>query len=165
MCEATRAFIGLSPFLVLATSDGDGNCDASPRGGKPGFVKVIDEKRLLLPDIAGNKLFQSMENIGANPKAGLVFMIPGSDVTFRINGRARRVTKSDSFLDGIDVEAFFADDNTRILQGILIDVDQSYIHCPRAFLFSELWNTETIADNQAADATAAWGRRWRKTFD
>lgn len=164
MCEATQAFIAQSPFLILATADGDGNCDASPKGGKPGFVKVLDDKTLLVPDIAGNRLFHGFENLETNPKAGLVFLIPGCDVTFRVNGRATRVTKSDNKLSGMDAEAFFSDDYTKILQGTLIEVDQTYIHCPRAFLFSEFWNTETIAANKEANVTAEWGQRWRATL-
>lgn len=164
MCEATQDFIRSSPFVIIATADGDGNCDASPKGGKPGFVKVLDDKRLLVPDIAGNKLFQGFENLETNPKAGLIFMIPGCDVTFRVNGRATRVTKSDDKLKDINVEAFFSDDNTKILQATLIEVDQTYIHCPRAFLFSSFWDTETIAANKNANVTKDWGTRWRKTF-
>jgi uncharacterized protein len=164
MCEATQAFITASPFLILATADGEGNCDASPKGGAPGFVKVLDKKRLLVPDIAGNKLFQGFENLETNPKAGLIFMIPGCDVTFRVNGRATRVTKSEEKLKGINVEAFFSDENTKILQGTLIEVEETYIHCPRAFLFSEFWNTQTIAENREGNATANWSQRWRKTF-
>ncbi len=170
MCEATQDFIRAAPFMILATADSDGNCDASPKGGKPGFVKVLDEKRLLIPDIAGNRLFHGFENLETNPKAGLIFMIPGCDVTFRVNGRATRITKSDDGLKGPDgkdwdVEAFFSDDYTKILQGTLVEVDQTYIHCPRSFLFSEFWNTETIKENQDANVTADWGVRWRKTFE
>lgn len=170
MCEATQAFIEASPFLILATADGDGNCDASPKGGKPGFVKVLDDKTLLIPDIAGNRLFHGFENLETNPKAGLIFLIPGCDVTFRVNGRATRITKSDDGLKGPNgedwaVEAFFSDDYTKILQGTLIELDETYIHCPRAFLFSEFWNTETIAANKEANVTAEWGQRWRKTFE
>ena len=164
MCEATQDFIRSAPFLIMATADGDGNCDASPKGGKPGFTKIIDDKRLLVPDIAGNRLFQGFENLESNSKAGLIFMIPGCDVTFRVNGRARRITKDDESLKDIDVEAFFSDDNTAILQGTLIEVDETYIHCPRAFKFSEFWNTETIAANQEENVTKEWGARWRKTF-
>lgn len=164
MDEATQDFIRQSPFMILATADADGNCDASPKGGKPGFAKVLDEKRLLIPDIAGNKLFQGFENLESNPKAGLIFMIPGCDVTFRINGRATRVTKNDAVLGDQTVEAFFEDDNTKILQGTLIEVDESYLHCPRAFLFSEFWNTKTIEKNREENATATWAQKWRGTF-
>ncbi len=164
MCEATQDFIRAAPFMILATADSDGNCDASPKGGKPGFVKVLDDKRLLIPDIAGNRLFMGFANMETNPKAGLIFMIPGCDVTFRVNGRATRITKSDDGLKDLDAEAFFADEHTKILQGTLIEVDNTFIHCPRAFLFSEFWNTDTIAANQEANITADWGLRWRKTF-
>lgn len=164
MDEACQDFIRSAPFLILATADGEGNCDASPKGGTPGFVKVLNDKALLIPDIAGNKLFQGFENLETNPKAGLIFMIPGCEVTFRVNGRARRVTQDDGALAGVEVEAFFEDDNTKILQGTLLEVDQAYIHCPRAFKFSGLWDTETIARNVENNVTAEWGTRWRATF-
>ena len=86
MSEFVQAFIAASPFVVMATADPDGNCDASPKGGKPGFVKVIDSKRLLLPDVAGNRLFQSYQNMDDNPHVGLLFMIPGINDTVRVNG-------------------------------------------------------------------------------
>src|SRR5690348_7696300 len=86
-----QAFIGRSPFLVMATSDVNGRCDASPKGGRPGFVRVLDERHLLLPDVKGNRLFQSYLNMSANPQIGIVFFIPGSERTVRVNGRVRIV--------------------------------------------------------------------------
>ena len=87
--ESHVAFIIESPFAVMATSNSQGACDASPKGGLPGFIKVIDNKRLLLPDVAGNKLFQSYQNIEDNPHIGLIFFIPGLNETLRVNGRAK----------------------------------------------------------------------------
>src|SRR5688572_19665768 len=83
MSQVVMDFIARSPYLVMATSDRDGNCDASPKGGKPGFVRILDERRLIIPDVAGNKLFQSYLNMNDNPHVGLVFLIPGSNDTVR----------------------------------------------------------------------------------
>src|SRR5262245_13210617 len=77
-----------APFMIMATSDQDGHCDASPKGGRPGFVKVLDEQHLLVPDVAGNKLFQSYQNLDRNPHVGLLFFIPGVNDTVRPNGHA-----------------------------------------------------------------------------
>src|SRR5215213_5818435 len=79
MIEWVQTFIRESPFMIMATSNADGQCDASPKGGKPGFVKVLDETRLLIPDVAGNRLFQSYANLVDNPQVGLLFLIPGND--------------------------------------------------------------------------------------
>ena len=159
-----RDFVGVSPFAVLSTSDREGNCDASPKGGKPGFVKVLDEKRLLLPDVAGNKLFQSYENLETNPKAALLFFVPGCDWTVRVNGRASVVEKSDGRLAGIDPEVFESDENTKILQAILLEVDEAYAQCPRAFTFSRLWDVEQIGRAKAGDANRYWLGRWKASM-
>jgi hypothetical protein len=124
-------------------------------------VKVLDEKRLLLPDVAGNNLFQSYENLETNPKAGLVFMIPGCDWTVRVNGRARAVRPGDGLPEDIAPEVFEPDGNTRLLQGLELRVDEAYAHCPRAFLFSRLWETEAIREARASDANRYWLGRWR----
>ena len=93
MDEWVQAFIGHAPFAILASSDVDGHCDASPKGGKPGFVKVLDETHLLIPDVAGNRLFQSYANVSRNPHVGLLFFIPGVDSTARVNGRVEVVDR------------------------------------------------------------------------
>src|ERR1041385_4408363 len=81
-----QEFIRRSPFCVLATSNAKGDCDASPKGGKAGFVKVLNDKQLFIPDVAGNKLFHGYTNIETNPKAALIFFIPGYNATVRVNG-------------------------------------------------------------------------------
>jgi uncharacterized protein len=138
-----REFIARAPFLVMATSDGEGRCDASPKGGRPGFVAVLDERHLLVPDVAGNRLFQSYLNMSANPHVGLLFMIPGSDTTVRVNGRARLIDQDEvrRHVDGLSVS--WKDDNTVLLQGVLVEVEEAYSHCPRAFRFADLWNPQT----------------------
>lgn len=142
-----QSFIRAAPFAVMASANADGDCDASPKGGLPGFVKVIDSRTLLIPDLGGNRLFQSFENFESNPKAGFVFMIPGMEVTVRVNGRIRVVEPGE--LEALDIapETRFADDNTRLIQGLLLSVDEAYFHCPRAFKFADLWNSDTIAAN------------------
>ena len=143
-----QEFIKLSPFAVLASADSEGNCDASPKGGKPGFVSIVDEHHLLFPDVAGNKLFQSYQNLEANPSVGLIFMIPGINETVRVNGKATIVGKEEMDRRHIQVALHDPDDRSHHLQGILIEVEEAYGHCPRAFKFSKLWDTEEIAANQ-----------------
>lgn len=149
LSEEVQQFIQHAPFVVMATSNQHGQCDASPKGGAPGFVKVLDEKHLLLPDVAGNRLFQSYENIDTNPQVGLLFMIPGSDRTARVNGQARVVSKEELEQYKMTLSVQWTDDNTKHLQGLLIEVEEAYGHCPRAFKFANLWDAETIQNNQA----------------
>ena len=143
-----QEFVRNAPFAVMATSDAEGNCDASPKGGKPGFVKVLDDKRLLFPDVAGNKLFQSYQNIDANPSIGLIFFIPGINDTVRVNGKASVVTKDELDRQNIELDLYEYDDNSKHLQGMLIEVEEAYGHCPRALKFSKLWDTGEISQNR-----------------
>jgi uncharacterized protein len=143
-----QGFIAHAPFLVMATGDANGNCDASPKGGRPGFVKILDERTLLIPDVGGNRLFQGYTNFESNPKVGIVFMIPGSDITARVNGRVDVLEREQLERMNLSPEVMYTDDNTRLVQGIRVTVDEAYFHCPRSFQFAELWNTETIAANR-----------------
>ena len=143
-----QEFIRLSPFAVMASADADGHCDASPKGGKPGFVAILDEHHLLFPDVAGNKLFQSYQNLESNPSVGVLFMIPGINETVRVNGKATIVDKEELDRRQIQVALHNPDDRSHHLQGILIEVEEAYGHCPRAFKFSKLWDPEEIAANQ-----------------
>ena len=113
MSEFVQKFIQASPFVVMASSDPDGNCDASPKGGKPGFVKVIDDSRLLLPDVAGNRLFQSYQNMDSNPHVGLLFMIPGVNDTVRVNGTVAIVSKEELERQKVELELYWTDDNSK----------------------------------------------------
>lgn len=144
-----QEFIGRSPFAVMATSDAEGHCDASPKGGQPGFVKVLDEHHLLLPDVAGNKLFQSYQNLDGNPHVGLVFFIPGVNDTVRVNGKATIVGKQELDRRNVALSLYNPDDNSKHLQGIVIEVEEAYGHCPRALKFSQLWDVSEIAANQS----------------
>ena len=120
-----QEFVRNAPFAVMATTDGDGNCDASPKGGKPGFVRVLDETHLLFPDVAGNRLFQSYQNVEANPHVGLIFFIPGVNDTVRVNGKASIVTKDELDRQSVELSLYELDDNSKHLQGMLIEVDEA----------------------------------------
>ena len=148
LSEEVQNYIQKAPFAVLASSDSEGRCDASPKGGTPGFVKIVDDRHLLLPDVAGNRLFQSYENIDVNPQVGLLFMIPGQDRTVRVNGTATIVDKDELERRQMKLSVHQPDDNARNQQGLLIEVDEAYTHCPRAFKFSKLWDTDQIQQNQ-----------------
>lgn len=149
MSEFVQQFIAAAPFVVMASADPAGNCDASPKGGKPGFVKVLDSRRLLLPDVAGNRLFQSYQNMDANPHVGLLFMIPGVNDTVRVNGTVSIVDRAELERQQVALALYWTDDNAKHLQGIIINVEESYGHCPRAYNFARLWDTAQIAANQA----------------
>ncbi|MGE3539604.1 MAG: pyridoxamine 5'-phosphate oxidase family protein [Candidatus Tectimicrobiota bacterium] len=149
MTAYVQAFIAQAPFMIMATSDAEGHCDASPKGGQPGFVKVLDERRLLVPDVAGNKLFQSYQNLDTNPHVGLLFFIPGVNDTVRVNGHVVMVDKDELEQQNVALALYNPDDNARHLQGIIVEVEEAYGHCPRALKFSQLWDVETIQANQA----------------
>lgn len=142
-----QRFIEHASFAVMASANAAGDCDASPKGGKPGWIKVLDERTLLLPDVGGNRLFQSFENFESNPKAGFIFMIPGTEVTARVNGRVEVLEPGTLAERGIQPEVFAPDDNAGLIQGILIHIDESYFHCPRSMQFADLWNVDTISAN------------------
>ena len=127
-----RDFIALSPFLVLASSDSEGRADASPRGDGPGFVQVIDEKTLLIPDRRGNNRVDSFGNVLSSPGVGLVFFVPGINETLRVNGRAR-LTRDAALLEPTTVQ-----EKTPKL-GLLVEVDEAYFHCGKALIRSKLW--------------------------
>ncbi len=151
-----KEFIRLSPFLVFASSNEKGDCDASPRGGKPGFVKIIDDKHLILPDIAGNNLFQTYKNVYSNKNIGLVFFIPGIEITARVNGTAERLTGKEIEERGIELEIFDPDKEARFIQGLYITVNESYVHCPRALRFSRIWDIDQINKNKAQPPIGKW---------
>ena len=135
----TRQFVERSPFLCLATSGADGSCDVSPRGDPPGFVKVLDERTLLLPDRPGNRLADSHRNVLENPHVALLFVVPGVTDTFRVNGRA-------SIVDDPELLEQCAVEGKVPKLGMLIEVEEAYTHCSKAFLRSQLWDPERYVD-------------------
>lgn len=144
-----QEFIRRAPFAVLATSDDRGACDASPRGGRPGFVQVVDDRRLLLPDVAGNRLFQSYANVERNPHVALVFLIPGVGETVRVNGRARVVAREELERRGLALAPDQRDGRAAGIQGLWIEVEEAYGHCPRSLASSKLWDPEILRANLA----------------
>ena len=130
-----RAFIARSPFLVIASTDPQGRCDASPKGDAPGFVEVIDDETLLIPDRLGNNRVDTLGNLLACPGVGLIFLVPGVNETLRINGRAR-VTTDPALLEAMAVNG------KTPRSGILIAVEEVYFHCGKALIRSDLWNPE-----------------------
>jgi len=131
--EFARLFIARSPFLVMATADGGGNCDASPRGDAPGFVMVLDEKRLLLPDRPGNNRVDSLTNLATNPKVGLLFFVPGVLETLRVNGRAEMVTDT-ATLGGLSAQ------DRLPKSALMVTVEEVFFHCGKALKRSALWD-------------------------
>jgi len=132
-----RRFIELSPFCVVASAGVAGRLlDASPRGGAPGFVKVPDPSTLLLPDSGGNNRLDTLENLLADPRIGLIFMVPGVDETLRVNGTAR-LREEAAFVD------LFAQERQRPKLVIEVHVQEAYLHCAKAFMRSELWQPGT----------------------
>lgn len=156
MVDWVQSFIQNAPFMVMATSSASGDCDASPKGGTPGFVKVLSDTRLLIPDVAGNKLFQSYENLESNPKVGLIFFIPGINSTVRVNGAIRVLRQSDPEFDALSLQVYEPDEKAKILQAILVEVQESYSQCPRALGFAKLWSTEVIGANIADSPLEKW---------
>jgi uncharacterized protein len=135
----TRQFVERSPFVVVASGRPDGGLDVSPRGDPAGFVRIIDERTLLLPDRPGNKLADTLTNLLEDDRIALLFLIPGVNDTFRVNGRAR-IVDDPELLAASEVEG-------RVPQlGILVTVEEAYTQCPKAFLRSELWNPERHID-------------------
>jgi uncharacterized protein len=127
-------FIAKSPFLVMATADEHGFCDVSPRGDKAGFVHVLNEKQIIIPERPGNKRLDSLRNILSNPKIGLLFFIPGLEETLRVNGRAV-IVKDEELLEEMAIKG-----KTPLL-GIGVEVEECFIHCAKAMKRSGLWDT------------------------
>jgi uncharacterized protein len=138
----TRLFVERSPFVCVATSNGRAQCDVSPRGDPAGFVRILDDATLLVPERPGNRIADSLRNILVNPRVGLLFMIPGVTDTFRVNGRATLTTDAD-LLAPCEVEGKLPK------LGILVDIEEAYTQCSKAFLRSQLWDPANFVDRAA----------------
>jgi len=137
--EHCRAFIALSPFATLATADAEGWPDVSPRGGDPGFVHVLDEHRLALPDRPGNNRVDSLRNLAVNPRAALMFLVPGVEETLRVFGTTTIVGPDDL---GIDLTEF-----GRAPRSVLVlTVQRAYFQCPKSVMRSGLWDASKQVD-------------------
>lgn len=153
---AARALIAASPLVVVASHSVDGQADATPRGGPPGFVTVLDDEHLAIPDATGNNRLDTLRNVVETGFAGLLFMIPGRDQTLRVNGRAR-VTEAPHVLERI--EAVGKPPRT----AIVVAADEVYAHCPKAFIRSKLWDPDAWPSLDevptAAEVMKAHGRQ------
>ena len=134
-----RSFIAHSPIVVLSTAAADGRCDASPKGGPPGFAVVLDERRLAIPDLNGNNRLDTLSNLVENPYVALLFLIPGVDETLRVNGRAA-VTTEEAVLEACAVH------DHRPKAAIGIEVETAYIHCAKALKRGAIWQPERWPD-------------------
>ena len=134
--EIDRAWLAASPFCLVATSGADGSCDVSPKGDPPGFTVVLDDGTIALPERAGNRRADGYRNILANPHVGLIHLLPGRGDTLRINGRARLVRDAD-LLDRMVVQGH------RPLLAMVVEIEEVFFHCAKAFLRSGLWKPET----------------------
>jgi uncharacterized protein len=135
----TRAFIARSPFLVMGTSGADGRCDVSPKGDAPGFVHVLDDHHLAVPDRVGNNRIDGLRNMVENPHVGLLFFIPGREDTLRVNGRAT-VSRDEALLDRLAVNG------KRPQTVLVVEVQEAFMHCTRAFKRAGLWDHERWPD-------------------
>ena len=133
--EHSRNFIALSPFCILTSVGADGLMDTSPRGDPPGFVAVLDERTLLLPDRPGNNQVDSLRNVLANPAVGLLFLVPGMNETLRVSGKAEIVT-SEELLAPLSIKG------KAPLSGLLVMVEEAFLHCGRSLIRSRLWEPE-----------------------
>jgi PPOX class probable FMN-dependent enzyme len=140
--EHCRAFISLAPFLVMGTAGADGRCDVSPKGDIPGFVHVLDESHLAIPDRIGNNRLDGLRNIVENGHVGLLFFIPGREDTLRVNGRAR-IVRDEALLDTLAVAG------KRPVTALVVEVEQCFLHCARAFKRAGLWQPERWPDAAA----------------
>jgi PPOX class probable FMN-dependent enzyme len=142
-----RQFISLSPFLCIGTFDADGRADVSPRGDAPGFVQVIDDRTIAIPDRPGNNRLDTMTNILANPSVGLLFFIPGFEDTLRINGKAR-LTNDPALMAAGTVN------NRPPKVMIRVDVEEAFLHCAKALKRSKLWDPSVQVDRKTMPSLA-----------
>ena len=137
-----RAFIGLSPFCVLGSAASDGTADCSPKGDAPGFVQVLDDETLLIPDRRGNNRVDSMSNIIENPNVSLIFFVPGMNETLRVNGTAT-ITTDEALLSPHAVNG------KQPKSGLVVRVDEAFLHCAKALMRSNLWDPERQIDRKS----------------
>ena len=134
--EHSQRFLALSPFAVVATAGADGSCDASPRGGPPGFIRVLTPTRIAIGELPGNRLFDGAQNLAENPSAALLVMVPGINETLRIEGRAALVSDE-------EVRRATALDGKLPWGALVIDVVQAFVHCGKAFKRGRLWESDS----------------------
>ena len=134
--ELDREWLAASPFCLIATAASDGSCDVSPKGDPAGFTMVLDDTTIAIPERAGNRRVDGFINILTNPHVGLIFLIPGRGDTLRINGRAR-IVRDAPFFDDMVVKG------NRPQLALLVEIEEIFHHCSKAFLRSKVWKPET----------------------
>ncbi len=146
--DLTRQFIERSPFVCVGTASPDGGLDVSPRGDPAGFVRILDERTLLLPDRPGNRIADTLTNLLHDPRIALLFLIPGVGDTFRVNGTAE-------IIDDPDLLADSTVDGKPPRLGLLVAIAECYTQCPKAIIRSELWNPERHIDRSVLPSSGA----------
>ena len=144
----TRQFIERSPFVCVATASPGGGLDVSPRGDPAGFIRILDERTLLMPDRPGNKIADTLTNLLEDPRIALLFLIPGVGDTFRVNGTA-------TVTDDLELLAASAVDGKTPQLGILVSIEEAYTQCPKALIRSDLWNPEKHIDRSELPSSGA----------
>lgn len=134
-----RSFLARSPIVMIGSSDNEGNADVTPKGDKPGFVSVLDDTTIAIPDRPGNNRLDTWENLLVNPAVGLIFLIPGMNETLRINGTAK-ITVDQALRETLAV------DGKLPVSVLIVEIKACYMHCAKAFMRSELWKPETWPD-------------------
>jgi PPOX class probable FMN-dependent enzyme len=134
--DIDRQWLARSPFCLVATSAADGSCDVSPKGDPPGFTVVLDDRTIALPERSGNRRADGFRNILSNPHVGLIYLLPGREDTFRVQGRARLVRDPD-LLDRMVVQG------SRPLLALVVEIESVFYHCAKAFMRSALWDPAT----------------------
>ncbi|MBO6903169.1 MAG: pyridoxamine 5'-phosphate oxidase family protein [Rhizobiaceae bacterium] len=143
-----RNFLAKSPFVLIGSQDGAGNADVTPKGDRPGFVAVLDDVTIAIPDRPGNNRLDTLENIVANPAVGLLFLIPGMNETLRINGEGRITADA-------GLRAQLAVDGREPATVLVVKVKAVYMHCAKAFMRSELWSSDSWPDRTAMPSLGA----------
>ncbi len=156
--DLTRQFVDRAPFVLLATSSPGGTCDVSPRGDPAGFVRVLDERTLLLPERPGNRLADSLRNILQNPHVGLLFVVPGVGDTLRVNGRAEIVADE-------ELLAQCAVEGKAPKLGLLVEIEEVFTHCSKAFLRAQLWDPTRYVDRSELPSSGEIHRSRDPSFD
>jgi uncharacterized protein len=155
LADAHREWIAGTPLVFVATASAGGDCDVSPKGDPPGFVRVLDETTLAIPERPGNRRMDGFRNLLENPHAGLLFVIPGRPETLRVNGRARLVTQA-PFFDEMVVRSH------RPRLALVVTVEEVFFHCPKAFARSRAWKPETWRPTAVRPYAAIAQSLWRK---
>ena len=158
LTEPYAAFIKASPFVFLSTSGAEG-LDASPRGGPPGFVRVVDKKTLILPDRSGNNRVDSLSNVVSDPRIAMLFLVPGAGETMRVNGQAK-ISVEPELLQS------FADINGKIPRSaMIVSIDRCYVHCSQSLARSKLWDPSAQVDRKTLPSIGQMLQACRAEFD